>query len=76
MSDNGSPLRIIQEVSGHRDLSQLQNYLEVQDSQVLGAVASLSMLSPVGDEVGKYGFNVAVLQSKSTHHQSSVRFRS
>ena len=54
MSDNGTPLRIIQEVSGHRDLSQLQNYLEVQDSQVLGAVASLSMLSPVGNEVGKY----------------------
>ena len=57
MSDNGTPLRIIQEVSGHRDLSQLQNYLEVQDSQVLGAVASLSMLSPVRDEVGKYNLS-------------------
>ena len=54
MSDAGTPLRIIQEVSGHRDLSQLQNYLEVVESQVLGAVTSLSMLSPVGDEVGKY----------------------
>ena len=53
MSDAGIPLRIIQEVSGHRDLSQLQNYLEVNESQVLGAVASLSMLSPVND-VGKY----------------------
>lgn len=53
MSDAGIPLRIIQEVSGHRDLSQLQNYLEVDESQVLGAIASLSMLSPV-NEVGKY----------------------
>lgn len=53
MSDAGIPLRIIQEVSGHRDLSQLQTYLEVVESQVLGAVASLSMLSPVSDEVGK-----------------------
>jgi integrase/recombinase XerD len=56
MSDAGIPLRIIQEVSGHRDLSQLQNYLEVQDSQVLGAVTALSMLSPVGEEVRKYTF--------------------
>lgn len=54
MSDAGIPLRIIQQVSGHRDLSQLQNYLEVDESKVLGAVASLSMLSPVGDDVGKY----------------------
>jgi len=54
MSNTSVPLRIIQEVSGHRDLSQLQNYLEVDESQVLGAVASLTMLSPVGDEVGKY----------------------
>ena len=53
MSDNGTPLRTIQEVSGHRDLSQLQEYLEVRDEQVLGAVAGLSMLSPVS-EVGKY----------------------
>jgi integrase/recombinase XerD len=54
MSDTGTPLRIIQEVSGHQDLSQLQEYLEVRDEQVLGAVASLSMLSPIGNEVGKY----------------------
>jgi integrase/recombinase XerD len=53
MSDTGIPLRIIQEVSGHRDLGQLQNYLEVRDEQVLGAVTSLSMLSPVGEEVRK-----------------------
>jgi integrase/recombinase XerD len=56
MSNAGIPLRIIQEVSGHRSLSQLQNYLEVQDSQVLGAVTALSMLSPVGEEVRKYRY--------------------
>ncbi len=53
MSNSGTPLRIIQEVSGHKDLSQLQKYLEVNESQVLGAVTSLSMLSPINDEVGK-----------------------
>lgn len=53
MSDAGIPLRIIQEVSGHRNLSQLQNYLEVRDEQVLGAVTALRMLSPVGEEVRK-----------------------
>jgi integrase/recombinase XerD len=56
MSNAGIPLRIIQEVSGHRSLSQLQNYLEVQDSQVLGAVTALSMLSPVEEEVRKYHY--------------------
>ena len=54
MSNAGIGLRIIQEISGHRDLSQLQNYLEVAEAQVLGAIASLSMLSPVEHEVGKY----------------------
>jgi integrase/recombinase XerD len=53
MSDAGIPLRIIQEVSGHRDLSELQKYLEVRDAQVLGAITALSMLSPVGEEVRK-----------------------
>jgi integrase/recombinase XerD len=47
MSDNGTPLRVIQEVSGHRNLEQLQVYIEVRDDQVLGAVTGLSMLSPV-----------------------------
>jgi integrase/recombinase XerD len=56
MSDAGIPLRVIAEVSGHRDLSQLQAYLEVRPSQVLGAIATLSMLSPTG-EVGKYRFD-------------------
>jgi len=47
MSDNNIPIRVIAEVSGHRNLSQLQAYLEVRPEQVLGAVSSLSMLSPV-----------------------------
>jgi len=53
MSDNGTPLRVIQEVSGHRNLQQLQAYIEVRDSQVLGAVTGLSLLSPVENESGK-----------------------
>jgi integrase/recombinase XerD len=55
MSNNGTPLRVIQEVSGHRNLEQLQVYIEVRDEQVLGAVTGLSMLSPVTDS-GKYPF--------------------
>lgn len=47
MSDNLNPLRVIQEVSGHRNLSQLQTYIEVRDDQVLGAVSFVSMLTPV-----------------------------
>ena len=47
MSNEGIPLRIIQEVSGHRSLAQLQKYLEVSPDQVRGAVSALSMLSPV-----------------------------
>ena len=47
MSNAGIPLRVIQEISGHRNLEQLQRYLEVTDAQVLGAAASLAMLSPV-----------------------------
>ncbi len=48
MSDTRIPLRVIQEVSGHRTLDELQKYLEVRPEQVRGAIASLSMLSPVG----------------------------
>lgn len=57
MSNAGIPLRVIQELSGHRNLEQLQRYLEVSDEQVLGAAASLSMLSPVGGEVVKCVFD-------------------
>ncbi len=48
MSDTGIPLRVIQEVSGHRTLDELQKYLEVEPEQVRGAIAALAMLSPVG----------------------------
>ncbi len=54
MSNAGIPLRVIQEISGHRNLEQLQRYLEVSDDQVLGAAAALAMLSPVGENVGKW----------------------
>jgi integrase/recombinase XerD len=48
MSNAGIPLRVIQKISGHRNLEQLQRYLEVPSEQVKGAIASLSMLSPIG----------------------------
>jgi integrase/recombinase XerD len=47
MSNEGIPLRIIQEISGHKSLQELQKYLEVTPEQVKGAVSSLSLLSPV-----------------------------
>ena len=50
MSNAGIPLRIIQEISGHRKLDQLQRYLEVKPSQVVGAVNSLSMLGATSIE--------------------------
>lgn len=50
MSNAGIPLRVIADVSGHRVLSQLQSYLEIKPEQVLGAVSSLSMLSPVRED--------------------------
>jgi len=49
MSNAGIPLRIIQEVSGHRNLEELQKYLEVQPEQVRGAVSALSMLGCVSE---------------------------
>ena len=54
MSNAGIPLRVIQEISGHRNLEQLQRYLEVEPDQVRGAIAALSMLTPVDDtSIGK-----------------------
>ncbi|MCA2655963.1 site-specific integrase [Microcystis sp. M061S2] len=47
MSNAGIPLRVIQEISGHRTLDELYKYLEVRPDQVIGAVSSLSMLAPV-----------------------------
>ncbi|RCJ40106.1 integrase [Nostoc minutum NIES-26] len=54
MSNAKIPLRIIQEISGHRSLEQLQNYLEVEPSQVRGAIAALSMLTPPKDGSSKF----------------------
>ena len=53
MSNAGIPLRTIQEISGHRNLEQLQQYLEIQPEQVKGAIATLSMLSPVSISTDK-----------------------
>jgi integrase/recombinase XerD len=50
MSNAGIPLRVIQEISGHRTLDELYKYLEVKPEQVLGAIASLSMLTPIEQE--------------------------
>ena len=70
MSNAGIPLRVIQEISGHRNLEQLQNYLEVEPLQVRGAIASLSMLSPVDDDqLGKYIYD----DLDATHTHSSVK---
>jgi len=44
MSNSGIPLRVIQEISGHRSLGVLQGYLEVTPEQVRGAASSLSLL--------------------------------
>ncbi len=41
MSNAGVPIRVIQEVSGHKSLSALQHYLEVEPEQVLAAIAVL-----------------------------------
>lgn len=59
MSNAGIPLRIIQEISGHRTLDELYKYLEVSPDQVRGAIAALSMLTPVDENdpapyFGKY----------------------
>lgn len=50
LSSTGIPLRVIQEVSGHRTLNELYKYLEVKPEQVRGAVSALSMLTPVHEE--------------------------
>ena len=71
MSDTGIPLRIIQEVSGHRNLSQLQKYLEVKPEQVKGAIASLSMLSPAGAGAVKVSFSDLSSASPSTQSEKS-----
>jgi integrase/recombinase XerD len=49
LSNAGIPLRVIQEISGHNNLEQLQKYLEVKPEQVRGAVAALSMISHISE---------------------------
>ena len=72
MSNAGIPLRVIQEISGHRNLEQLQKYLEVSDEQVLGAAASLAMLSPISPEmesiVNKWNFIDTKSPQEETNH--------
>ncbi len=41
LSNVGTPLRIIQEISGHESLSGLQAYLEVREEQVVSAIHSM-----------------------------------
>ena len=53
MSNAGIPLRVIQEISGHRTLDELYKYLEVRPEQVKGAIANLSMLTPISEEEEK-----------------------
>ncbi len=48
MSDSNIPFRVIAEISGHHNLTQLHTYLEVKPEQVKGAIASLSSLSYIG----------------------------
>jgi integrase/recombinase XerD len=72
MSDNNIPIRVIAEVSGHRNLSQLQAYLEVRPSQVLGAVSSLSMLSPVLSDSLEGGKLMLDDNSTQSPEQSSI----
>jgi hypothetical protein len=50
MSNAGIPLRVIQEISGHRTLDELYKYLEVSPEQVRGAITSLSMLTPASEQ--------------------------
>ncbi len=42
LSAAGVPLRVIQEISGHRSLSVLQKYLEVGPGQVENAISQLA----------------------------------
>jgi integrase/recombinase XerD len=41
MSSAGIPLRVIQEISGHRSLQALQRYLEVSEGQVSAAIGAI-----------------------------------
>ena len=68
MSNAGIPLRIIQEISGHRTLDELYKYLEVTEDQVLGAISSLSMLTPAQRSSDKSWFSRPVLVFGVEYH--------
>lgn len=72
MSDAGIPLRVIAEISGHRSLTQLQTYLEVRPSQVLGAISTLSMLSPVPDDGKHYYPDIDTEKGQSLADSSPI----
>jgi integrase/recombinase XerD len=57
---------VIQEISGHNNLEQLQKYLEVKPEQVRGAVAALSMLSHEG------GSNIEIFQHPELDTTQSI----
>ncbi len=42
MSNANVPIRVIQEISGHKSLTALQRYLEVKPDQVVAAIALLT----------------------------------
>jgi len=46
----GVPLRVIREISGDKNLSSLQRYLEVQPEQLVKAIGLLKL----GDRVQKF----------------------
>ncbi len=71
MSNAGIPLRIIQEVSGHRNLEELQKYLEVRPEQVKGAVSALSMLGYAGDSHVRKSYFLDVTSNSDTETISS-----
>ena len=73
MSNAGIPLRIIQEISGHRTLDELYKYLEVKPEQVKGAIASLSMLTPVEspDYFGKSAYLEANISPANSEVESN-----
>jgi integrase/recombinase XerD len=71
MSNAGIPLRIIQEVSGHRNLEELQKYLEVRPEQVKGAVSALSMLGYAGDSYVRKSHFSDVTSNSDTERISS-----
>jgi len=78
MSNAGIPLRIIQEISGHRTLDELYKYLEVEEAQVIGAVNSLSMLSATGVgelSLDKLGYNEASNNSCDLKQTRAKKFR-